>query len=86
MVTAILQALSEAASLSPRDIAERIAAERAKPNDPPELWRRYFAAVKQHAVNLARAGRIEIVRKGQMVDPSDFKGIVRYRLAGGGGD
>lgn len=37
-------------------------------------------AVKQRAVSLAREGRIEIVRKGQVVDPEDFKGIVRYRL------
>lgn len=83
VVTAIMHGLSDAASLSPRDIAERIAAERAKPGDPPNVWRRYFAAVKQHAVNLARAGKIEIVRKGKVVDPSDFKGIVRYRLARG---
>lgn len=86
VVAAILDGLSEAASLSPRDIAQRLAAERAKPGDPPDAWRRYFTAVKQHAVNLARTGKIEIVRKGEVVDPSDFKGIVRYRLARGGSD
>ena len=80
MVAGILEALATADSLSPRDVAQHIAASRAKPGDSPNLWRRYFMAVKQHAVHLARAGRIEIVRKGQVVDPEDFKGIVRYRL------
>lgn len=76
----MIEALSVADTLSPRDIAERIAAARAKPGDGPDLWRRYFTAVKQRAVNLAREGRIEIVRKSRVVDPNDFKGIVRYRL------
>ena len=81
VVTGMLEALAAAESLSPRDVAQHIAAGRAKPGDSPNLWRRYFLAVKQHAVNLAREGRIEIVRKGEVVDPEDFRGIVRYRLA-----
>lgn len=80
VVAGILDALASGASASPRDIAQHIAAARAKPGDSPNLWRRYFMAVKQRAVSLAREGRIEIVRKGQVVDPEDFKGVVRYRL------
>lgn len=82
VVAGILDALASAESLSPRDVARHIAGARARPGDGPGLWRRYFMAVKQRAVNLAREGRIEIVRKGQVVDPEDFKGIVRYRLPG----
>jgi hypothetical protein len=37
-------------------------------------------AVKQQALGLARAGQIEITRKGEPVDLSDFKGVVRLRL------
>ena len=80
IVSAILESLGGQATLAPRDIAEHIAKARAKPGDGPQLWRRYFKAVKQRAVNLARDGQIEIVRKGEVVDPEDFKGIVRYRL------
>lgn len=83
VVATILSALAEAATLSPRDIAERVADIRRRPSDGPQLWRRYFAAVKQRALSLARQGRIEIVRKGEVVDPEDFKGIVRYRLSRG---
>jgi hypothetical protein len=37
-------------------------------------------AVKQQMVYLARAGQIEITRKGKPVDPNNFKGVVRLRL------
>ena len=75
-----LHGLAPGKSASPMDIARGFAASRAKPKDPPDLWRRYLKAVKQQMVHLARAGRIEITRKGQPVDPNDFKGVVRLRL------
>lgn len=81
VITSILESLAGASTLSPRDIAVRIAAARAKPGDGPNPWRRYFTAVKQQALHLAREGRIEIVRKGAAVDPAEVKGVVRYRLA-----
>ena len=40
-----------------------------------------MTAVKQQSVHLARKGRVDIVRKGQVADPDDFKGIVRVRRA-----
>ncbi|MBC8269173.1 MAG: DUF3253 domain-containing protein [Rhodospirillaceae bacterium] len=80
VVTAILDALAGGANPTFQDVARSIAKERAKPKDGPNLWRRYLQAVKQQSVHLAKAGRIEIVRKGEAVDPKDFKGIVRLRL------
>jgi len=80
IATAILDALADAKSLSFKDVAMRIAEVRKRPKDRPDLWRRYMTAVKQQAVHLARAGRVEIVRKGEVADPNDFKGIVRIRL------
>jgi hypothetical protein len=83
IVQAIVTTLSELApgkSASPMDIARAFAAARAKPGDPPDAWRRYLNAVKQQMVHLARSGRIEIIRKGQPVDPNNFKGVVRLRM------
>ena len=87
VVETILAVLGELApggsaspSASPMDIARAYAATRAKPSDPPDVWRRYMNAVKQQMVHLARAGQIKITRKGQPVDPNNFKGVVRLRL------
>ncbi len=79
-ILSFLAALGPDKSASPMDIAKSIGEARAKPKDPPELWRRYMTSVKQQMIHLARAGRIEITRKGQKVDPNDFKGVVRLRL------
>ena len=83
VATAILETLSvlgPGASISLMDAARAIADERRRPADGPELWRRYMNAVRQQAIHLARQGRIEITRKGQPVDPKNFKGVVRLRL------
>jgi hypothetical protein len=78
---AILSALADGEALQFKDIAMRIFETRRKANDRPDGWRRYLTSVKQQAVHLARQGRVEIVRKGEVADPNDFKGIVRVRLA-----
>ncbi len=79
-ILATLRGLEPGKSASPMDIAREFAAARAKPGDPPQAWRRYMNAVKQQMVYLARAGRIEIIRKGEPVDPNNFKGVVRLRM------
>ena len=76
----VLMELEPGKSASPMDVARAYAVLRAKPTDPPDVWRRYMNAVKQQMVHLARARRIQIVRKGKPVDPNDFKGVVRLRL------
>ena len=78
---AILGALANGEALQFQDIARLIFETRRKAKDRPDGWRRYMTSVKQQAVHLARQGRVEIVRKGEVVDPNDFKGIVRVRLA-----
>lgn len=83
IVEAIFEALGAlplGKSASPMDIARAFAEVRVQPGDRPDAWRRYLNAVKQQMVHLARAGRIEILRKGVRVDPNDFKGVVRLRL------
>ena len=75
-----LEALDPGKSLGPEQAAKIYADLRRKPNDGPQLWRRYMNAIKQQAIFLARSGRIEILRKGKPVDPNDFKGVWRMRL------
>ncbi|WP_421786067.1 DUF3253 domain-containing protein [Hyphobacterium sp.] len=45
----------------------------------PENWRSRLSAVREGAVRLALGGRVDILRKGKAVDPTDFKGV--YRIA-----
>ncbi len=73
-------------SLCPSEVARAIAAARARPNDPPDAWRRYLTAVRQQALNLARQGRIVILRKGKPQDPNKpVKGVIRLAAPGGAG-
>lgn len=68
-------------SVAPEAVARAVAEAKRTPKDPPDLWRKYLSAVKQQAIHLARAGQIELVRKGKPVDdPAHVKGVVRYRL------
>lgn len=81
MILEQLAALKPGGSLSPEDVARAVAEARRKANDPPDLWRRYLSAVKQQGVHLARAGSIQVLRKGKPVeDPARAKGVIRYRL------
>ena len=88
LAAAILTALAElppGKSLDPQEIAKAIAVGRAKPGDPPDLWRRYLSGVRQQAIHLGREGRSAVLRKGKPVDPRrPVKGIIRLRLPGVG--
>lgn len=82
-ILAELEARPADATLTPDEAARAFAETKRRPGDGPELFKRYRRAVKQQALHLARAGDIEIVRKGQAVDPDDFKGLWRMRLKRG---
>lgn len=79
-ILSTLAGLSTGDSISLMDAAKAVAEIRRRRTDGPELWRRYMNAVRQQATHLARQGRIDILRKGQPVDPKNFKGVVRIRL------
>ena len=51
---------------------------------PAEGWRKYLMAVRQQAIFLARSGRLEITRKGEVIDPDNFKSVIRLRRKGAG--
>jgi len=77
----LLAARPPGRSIAPLDAARAVAAARARPDDPPDAWRRYLAAVRQQALHLARQGRIAILRKGRPVDPHvPVKGVIRLAL------
>lgn len=75
----ILEAVASGEDVQPRDVAIRIAEVRARPIDPPDLWRKYLMAVNQQAKHLARQGRLHIIRKGEVADPDDVKGLFKLR-------
>jgi hypothetical protein len=76
---AILQLLfarGAAKSISPSDAARALAG-----NPPGDAWRRSLAPIRLATMRLARAGQIEILRKGKPVAPEDAHGVIRLRLA-----
>jgi hypothetical protein len=86
LAAAILALLAErppGKSVTPEEVARAFAAARAKPGDPPGLWRRYLQAAREQALHLAREKRIVILRKGKPADPSHrIKGVIRLALPG----
>ena len=81
MILSTLSRLDEGELMSPENLAKAVAEFKRKPKDGPQLWRRYFNATKQQAIFLARKGKIEIIRKGEVADPNDLKGLWKVRMA-----
>jgi hypothetical protein len=79
----IIALCEERGSVSPQDVAKDFFAEHRKAREPDDGWHRYMNPVKQQMVHLARAGVVDIIRKGEPVDPNDFRGLVRIRLSTG---
>ena len=72
----LVEARGPAKSICPSEAARALAPD----------WQTLMGAVRRVAVRLARAGRIEILRKGKPVDPADVRGVIRLRLAGSAGE
>ena len=60
-----------AKSICPSEVARAL-----RPN-----WQSLLTEVRRVACRLALAGRIDILRKGQVVAPEGVKGVIRLRLA-----
>lgn len=69
----LLTALEPGKTISPFDAA------RALVGSDEQKWSRLMKPVRSVAVDMAKAGEIEIRRKGKAVDPTSFRGV--YRLA-----
>jgi len=57
-------------SMCPTDVARAVSAEN---------WRPLLGAVRKVAADLARQGKIEILRKGKPINPDDMRGVIRLR-------
>ncbi|MCP5101223.1 MAG: DUF3253 domain-containing protein [Chloroflexi bacterium] len=74
IVETILQlcaAAGEDSAVRPEDIAREIYTEE---------WQTMLSRVRLTARQLADAGHVHIMRKGEPVDPNDFKGLYRIRI------
>jgi hypothetical protein len=65
-------------SICPSEAARALA---GHPGD--DSWRRSLAPIRLAAFRLARAGEIEILRKGKAVSPEDARGVIRLRRKNG---
>ena len=72
-------ARGSARSICPSEVARALVGGEDGP------WRPLMGPVRRAAVELARAGRIEILRKGKPVPPEAMRGVVRLRAAAGAG-
>lgn len=89
LVHFILGMIEDGSAVLPQEVAQAYFDAHRRPKDPDDGWRRYMTPVKQQMGNMARKGLIELVRKrGEVVDPSDYRGIVRMRkpVSEGGAD
>jgi hypothetical protein len=64
------EAVGAARSLCPSDIAKALSPD----------WRPLLSSVRKAAIMLAVAGRIDILRKGRPIDPTQTHGVIRLRL------
>ena len=67
-------------SVSPETIAKEFSKFKNQDKDGKNTWRKYLNTVKQQAIFLARNDIIEITRRGEVVDPNDFKGLIKLQL------
>ena len=77
----LLAAREPGKTICPSDAARAFFEARRKSGDPVDGWRGYMHAANQQARFLARQGRIEILRRGDVQDPhKPVKGVIRLRL------
>jgi hypothetical protein len=62
-------------TIDPAEVARALA------GPSPDAWGRVMTDVRRVAIRLMKEGRIVVLRKGKPVDPDDFRGVYRLRLA-----
>ena len=67
----LVEARGPEKSICPSEVARAL--------DP--AWQRLMTPVRNAAIGLALAGRIEILRKGKPIDPAEVRGVIRLRLS-----
>lgn len=72
-ILALTEARGSEKSICPSEVARAL---------KPEGWQSLMTAVRQAAIRLSEAGRIDILRKGKPVAPAQVHGVIRLRLRG----
>ncbi|MBU8537931.1 DUF3253 domain-containing protein [Falsiroseomonas tokyonensis] len=68
-----------AKSICPSEVARALAPEE-------EAWRRLMGPIRAAAIRLARAGQLEVLRKGKPVGTeTEIRGVIRLRAPRDGG-
>ncbi|MEM5495203.1 DUF3253 domain-containing protein [Hoeflea sp. AS16] len=73
----LLNSRPEGKSISPTEAARALA------GSDERQWSRLMKPLRAVAVDMAKAGDLEILRKGKPVDPSNFRGVYRLGLPDG---
>jgi hypothetical protein len=71
MILALTTQRGPTKSICPSEVARAL-----RPN-----WQSLLTEVRRVACRLAAAGQIDVLRKGQPVEPAGVKGVIRLRLA-----
>jgi len=66
-----LAAVAPGKSIDPMSVAKAI---------QPERWQRLLGHIRTDAIELARQGKIVILRHNKPADPEKFRGVYRLRL------
>jgi Protein of unknown function (DUF3253) len=71
----LLAGMATGKSVCPTQAARALAG-----NPPGEQWRASLSPIRLAALRLAKAGKIEILRKGKPISPDALHGVIRLRL------
>jgi len=64
-----------AGSIKPEDVARTVL---------PDFWQTLLKRIRLTSKQLALAGKVVILRKGEAADPNDFKGLYRLQITEAG--
>ena len=71
-------------SFTPTEVAQELRPPRPDEVKGEEKWRGFLRQVRAEAVGLARKGRVDILRRGEVVDPTKpIKGLIQIRKTPG---
>ena len=71
-------------SFTPTEAAQELRPPRPDEVKGEEKWRGFLRQVRAEAVGLARKGRVDIMRRGEVVDPTKpIKGLIQIRKTPG---
>lgn len=71
-------------SFTPTEAAQELRPPRPDEVKGEEKWRGFLRQVRAEAVGLARKGRVDILRRGEVVDPTKpIKGLIQIRKTPG---